>query len=206
MVSYPRTGTPNLGVQSTRLRAGRKGEKLKTLTIVLLAGLFAFSGCAKKESEPELQTQTESSPVDESAEPVTETPAMASAAIPEVVGDTVTTASGLKYIDVTVGEGQSPEAGQLIAAHYTGWLTDGTKFDSSRDRGEPLRFPIGQGRVIKGWDEGLISMKPGGRRILIIPPDLGYADRGTPGGPIPPGATLIFDVELVEIQAATPRF
>jgi peptidylprolyl isomerase len=148
------------------------------------------------ESEPKMATEQ---PKEEMT-----APAMGAAEIPQVPGDTVTTASGLKYIDVKVGGGDSPQAGQLIAVHYTGWLADGTKFDSSRDRGEPLRFPIGQGRVIKGWDEGLMSVKTGGQRILIIPPGLGYDDRGTPGGPIPPGATLIFDVELVEIQAATP--
>ncbi|MBD3297926.1 MAG: FKBP-type peptidyl-prolyl cis-trans isomerase [candidate division Zixibacteria bacterium] len=131
--------------------------------------------------------------------------AMADAGIPEVSGDTVTTESGLKYIEVEVGEGASPESGDIIAAHYTGWLTDGTKFDSSRDRGQPLEFPVGQGRVIKGWDEGLLSMNVGGRRVLIIPPELGYGERGTPGGPIPPGATLVFDVELVDInEPATP--
>jgi len=136
--------------------------------------------------------------------PAAEAPAMLPAGIPQITGDTVTTPSGLKYIDVKVGEGVAPQAGQLIAAHYTGWLTDGTKFDSSRDRGEPLRFPIGQGRVIKGWDEGLMSMKVGGHRVLIIPPDLGYGERGTPGGPIPPNATLVFDVELVDVQGAMP--
>jgi FKBP-type peptidyl-prolyl cis-trans isomerase len=103
------------------------------------------------------------------------------------------------------GDGPTPAAGDLIGAHYTGWLLDGTKFDSSRDRGQPLQFPIGQGRVIRGWDEGLMSMSVGGRRLLIIPPELAYGERGTPGGPIPPNAILVFDVELVSITPkATP--
>lgn len=119
--------------------------------------------------------------------------------IPQVAGDTVTTPSGLKYIEMTVGTGAQPAAGQMINAHYTGWLTDGKKFDSSRDRGQTFSFPLGQGRVIAGWDEGIASMKVGGRRLLIIPPGLGYGERGA-GGVIPPNATLVFDVELVGIQ------
>ena len=124
--------------------------------------------------------------------------------IPQVAGDTITTASGLKYVEMTVGTGAAPQAGQVVQAHYTGWLTDGKKFDSSRDRGQTFAFPLGQGRVIRGWDEGIASMKVGGRRLLIIPPTLGYGERGA-GGVIPPNATLVFDVELVGIQAASPQ-
>jgi peptidylprolyl isomerase len=142
-------------------------------------------------------------------EPATEAPAdttaPADSGIPTVSGDTVTTETGLKYIVMATGDGPTPEAGNLIGAHYTGWLLDGTKFDSSRDRGQPLQFPVGQGRVIKGWDEALTTMNIGERRLLIIPPELAYGERGTPGGPIPPNATLIFDVELMSITpAATP--
>lgn len=157
-----------------------------SLLIVLSTGILLI-GCAKKEVPPAQQST-------QAAKEVAPPPA---SGIPTVVGDTVTTPSGLKYIEITVGQGASPTLGQIVSAHYTGWLTNGSRFDSSRDRGQPLEFTLGAGRVIKGWEEGLASMKVGGRRMLIIPPSLGWGDRGTPGGPIPPGATTIFDVELV---------
>jgi FKBP-type peptidyl-prolyl cis-trans isomerase len=113
--------------------------------------------------------------------------------------DNITTPSGLKYIDLKVGDGATPKTGQIVEVHYTGTLENGTKFDSSRDRNSPFKFKIGVGQVIKGWDEGVGTMKVGGRRQLIIPPDLGYGSRGA-GGVIPPNATLIFDVELLGIQ------
>ena len=109
------------------------------------------------------------------------------------------TASGLEYEDTTEGTGPSPQAGQTAVVHYTGWLTNGTKFDSSRDRGTPFSFTIGRGQVIAGWDEGVATMKTGGRRKLTIPPNLGYGAHGA-GGVIPPNATLIFDVELLEVR------
>jgi peptidylprolyl isomerase len=111
----------------------------------------------------------------------------------------ITTPSGLKYIDVTEGEGVSPKTGQKVTVHYTGTLENGQKFDSSRDRSQPFSFQIGVGQVIQGWDEGVGTMKVGGRRTLIIPPDLGYGARGA-GGVIPPNATLIFDVELLAVK------
>jgi FKBP-type peptidyl-prolyl cis-trans isomerase len=104
----------------------------------------------------------------------------------------VTASSGLQYIDVKEGEGKPVEVGSVIEVDYTGWLVNGTKFDSSLDRGDPFSFKVGAGNVIKGWDEGLVGMKAGGIRKLIIPAELGYGDRGTPS--IPPGATLIFEV------------
>ena len=110
-----------------------------------------------------------------------------------------TTPSGLQYRDLTVGEGTAASQGDTAVVHYTGWLLDGTKFDSSVDRGTPFEFPLGAGRVIGGWDEGVGSMNVGGKRELIIPPDLAYGDRGA-GGVIPPGATLKFEVELLDLK------
>ncbi len=110
-----------------------------------------------------------------------------------------TTPSGLQYTDVKVGTGASPAQGQTAVVHYTGWLVDGKKFDSSKDRGQPFTFPVGRGQVIKGWDEGVATMKVGGTRKLVIPPDLAYGARGA-GGVIPPNATLTFEVELLEIR------
>ncbi|MBX9668651.1 MAG: FKBP-type peptidyl-prolyl cis-trans isomerase [Candidatus Obscuribacterales bacterium] len=111
----------------------------------------------------------------------------------------VTTPSGLQYEDLAVGAGASPQTGQTVVVHYTGWLTDGTKFDSSVDRGRPFEFSIGRGQVIKGWDEGVATMKIGGKRKLTIPAELGYGSRGA-GGLIPPGATLVFEVELLGLK------
>jgi FKBP-type peptidyl-prolyl cis-trans isomerase FkpA len=113
-----------------------------------------------------------------------------------VVGEEIRTPSGLKYVDLVIGGGESPKLGQTVTVHYTGTLENGTKFDSSVDRGRPFVFPIGEGRVIKGWDEGVITMKIGGKRKLIIPPDLAYGPEGRPPV-IPPSATLIFEVELL---------
>jgi len=110
-----------------------------------------------------------------------------------------TTASGLKYEDVKVGTGETATAGRTVSVHYTGWLTDGKKFDSSKDRGKPFEFPLGGGRVIKGWDEGVQGMKVGGVRKLTIPASLGYGSRGA-GGVIPPDATLVFEVELLGVR------
>jgi peptidylprolyl isomerase len=109
------------------------------------------------------------------------------------------TPSGLQYVDVKVGTGASPAKGQTAVVHYTGTLADGKKFDSSKDRGEPFSFAIGRGQVIKGWDEGVATMKVGGTRKLVIPPDLAYGARGA-GGVIPPNATLTFEVELLEVR------
>ena len=109
-----------------------------------------------------------------------------------------TTASGLIIEELVAGQGAEAAAGQSVTVHYTGWLTDGRKFDSSKDRGDPFVFPLGRGHVIKGWDEGVAGMKVGGKRKLTIPPALGYGARGA-GGVIPPNATLVFEVELLGI-------
>ena len=111
----------------------------------------------------------------------------------------ITTPSGLVYEDTTTGSGATAAAGQQVSVHYTGWLTSGVKFDSSKDRNEPFDFRLGGGNVIKGWDEGVQGMQIGGVRKLTIPPQLGYGERGA-GGVIPPNATLVFEVELLKIR------
>jgi peptidylprolyl isomerase len=129
--------------------------------------------------------------------------ASATQASAQTQGKTMTTPSGLQITDTKVGTGAQPQTGQTCVMHYIGWLYDngtkGAKFDSSLDRGEPFEFAIGQGQVIKGWDEGVATMKVGGKRTLVIPPQLGYGARGA-GGVIPPNATLIFDVELLGVK------
>ena len=125
-------------------------------------------------------------------------------ALAQTTGAPVTTASGLQILDAKVGTGPSPKPGQICVMHYTGWLYEngqkGKKFDSSVDRNEPFEFPIGQHKVIAGWDEGISTMKVGGKRTLIIPPELAYGPAGAGNGLIPPYATLIFDVELVAVK------
>jgi FKBP-type peptidyl-prolyl cis-trans isomerase len=116
----------------------------------------------------------------------------------------VTLKSGLKYEDLVVGKGKVAKDGTSVKVHYTGWLTDGTKFDSSKDRNEPFELTL-PGQVIKGWNEGIPGMKVGGRRKLVIPPALGYGGQGTPGGPIPPNATLVFEVELLAVGIAAVK-
>ena len=119
--------------------------------------------------------------------------------LPPVSGEPTVTASGLQFIDIEVGTGDAPQSGQTVEVHYTGWLADGTKFDSSLDRGQPLSFVLGADQVIASWEEGVTSMKVGGKRRLIIPPELGYGERGYPPD-VPPNAELIFDVELLAIK------
>jgi peptidylprolyl isomerase len=125
--------------------------------------------------------------------------AASSSGIAKVSGEPTTTPSGLQYWDIVVGNGPTAAPGNMVHVHYSGYLTTGEKFDSSRDRGEPFSFPLGAGQVIKGWDDGVAGMKVGGQRQLRIPPQLGYGSAGA-GGTIPPNATLVFDVELLGVD------
>jgi len=149
-----------------------------TLTLFAILGGASACGTTNKSSTP--GTTSTSSPMKVNSQPTT-------------------TASGLKYWDIVVGTGATAVAGNTVKVHYSGFLTSGEKFDSSRDRGEPFSFPLGAGQVIKGWDEGVAGMKVGGQRQLRIPPELGYGAAGA-GGAIPPNATLIFDVELLGVD------
>ncbi len=177
--------------------------------LMLVVPALLLAGC-KSQQPTESQTTTTTATTTTAQSPVPAPAPQAQPAAP-VKEDTVeaarklgtptqntvvTTASGLKYIDVTVGSGAEAKAGQNVSVHYTGWLVNGTKFDSSKDRGQPFQFPLGGGRVIKGWDQGVAGMKVGGVRKLIIPSELGYGTRGA-GNVIPPNATLIFEVELL---------
>jgi peptidylprolyl isomerase len=146
----------------------------KLIVIMLLVAAVVIPACSQKEMKPAAETKG--------------APAAA---------NTVTTPSGLSYADLVVGKGPTPAPGKAVKVHYTGWLENGTKFDSSLDRGEPFVFAIGAGQVIPGWDEGVMSMKVGGKRKLIIPPQLGYGAAGA-GSAVPPNATLIFEVELLD--------
>ena len=135
------------------------------------------------------------------AQSATKKPAASNTNAPtKVVGNGVRTPSGLVYWDIRVGTGEAVKEGSHVRVHYTGWLTNGKKFDSSVDAGTPFDFTIGNGEVIKGWEEGVTGMRVGGKRQLRIPPALGYGTEGTPGGPIPPNANLIFDVQLLQVQ------
>lgn len=159
----------------------------KLIPLVIILALF-IAGCGKKAEQQPQETQETEQTATTSSEP----------APPEVdPGKMVMTASGLNYADIVIGDGEAAIAGQKVKVHYTGWLTDGTKFDSSFDHDRPFEFPLGAGRVIKGWDEGVEGMKVGGKRLLIIPPELGYGGRAV--GPIPPNSVLKFEVELLEI-------
>ena len=166
-----------------------------TITVVTLVALSA-AGCAHTSSGP----QSSSSTTTTSAPPAEKAPSQPVGSIPSVPADAqtpVTTASGLIYQDFVVGTGASPVAGREVAVRYIGWLTNGTSIDN--DHGTPYSFPIGRSRVIAGWDEGIMSMKVGGKRRLTVPASLAYGREGA-GGLIPPNATLIFDVELVIVS------
>ena len=164
--------------------------------ILMISILFFLGACT-----PQPQTEEREPTAQPSAEPTTapEPESAAPATEPTAEPEMVTTSSGLKYQDVVVGKGPTPKAGSQVMVHYTGWLADGTKFDSSVDRGKPFYFRLGRGEVIKGWDEGVATMHVGGKRKLTIPPQLAYGAKGYPGA-IPPNSTLVFEVELLGFQ------
>ena len=159
-------------------------RRMAALTVVLAVALFASAYLIRAQQK---------------SAPAKKAPTSTAAPTP-VTSDPVVTKSGLKYWDITVGEGAEAVRGKRVRVHYTGWLTNGKKFDSSVDRGEPFEFRLGAGEVIRGWDEGVAGMKVGGKRQLNIKPSLGYGSAGAGGGVIPPRSTLIFDVELLAVR------
>lgn len=168
---------------------------------LLMLGLGCGGGEQETETATEEPVAEETAPVEEPQPPAEIVSTTAIGEIPAYEGDTVTTASGLRYIDLKVGDGAALQVGQTVSVHYTGWTaSDGKKFDSSHDRGQPMQFPVGTGRMIPGFDEGVMSMNIGGKRLLILPGDLAYGPRGNPRAGIGPNATLLFDVEVVSAQ------
>lgn len=167
--------------------------KISLAHSILFAGALLSAACASNTTSSDATTTTAT------AASAADTQRSATVDQFEIPKNTTTTASGLQYSIAREGNGAVATNGHKVDVHYTGWLTDGTKFDSSRDRGKPFSFVVGQGSVIKGWDEGVAGMKVGEQRVLVIPADLGYGARGA-GGVIPPNATLVFRVELVNVH------
>ena len=171
----------------------RRRKKPVLLGVLLLVIMSVLSACGDATGTPSTDTTASATTSSASSTPF-------ASGIPQVTGKTITTSDGLQYIDTKVGDGAEAKAGQTVSVNYTGYLAaNGKKFDSSVDKGVPFPFPLGTGRVIKGWDEGVAGMKVGGKRRLIIPPDLGYGAGGYPPV-IPASATLVFDVELLSVQ------
>jgi peptidylprolyl isomerase len=174
--------------------------------LALSLGVFVLSSCSSQSGNqqaaggggnPPKQAEQASTPPAQTQSPAPTSPA---GPTPTTEAQTQVLPSGLKYVDLVPGTGASPQVGQMVSVHYTGWLVDGKKFDSSVDRGQPFQFMLGKGQVIKGWDEGVASMKIGGKRKLIIPPALGYGGRSVGNGLIPPNSTLVFEVELLGVK------
>lgn len=161
------------------------GSGEKVLVCCLLLAAATLSACSSKETQSSVSKKGDDMVMSNSVGDKTE--------------KMISTPSGLQYLDMVAGNGASPAPGKKVTVHYTGWLTDGRKFDSSVDRNEPFVFQIGRGEVIPGWDEGVMTMKIGGKRKLVIPANLGYGAAGA-GGVIPPGATLVFEVILLDIR------
>jgi peptidylprolyl isomerase len=200
-----RCGDGGIGIEAPRPKRSPNAvyiERSAALAAAIGVGFLAIVSYRCRRTRP-LRRKSRHMPVTRRVMIATATLAAALPAAAQMQGKVMTTETGLKFIDTTVGTGASPKSGQTCVMHYTGWLfeggTKGRKFDSSVDRGSPFEFPIGMKRVIAGWDEGVATMKVGGKRTLIIPPQLGYGERGA-GGVIPPNATLIFDVELLAIK------
>lgn len=178
--------------------------KYLSSTLVALVVASSLAGCGGGDSTQtttnETSTTTSTSTTPSTTASATTNTANAGTDMPVVdPAKLKTTPSGLQYEDVVTGNGSSPQTGQQVQVHYTGWLTSGKKFDSSVDRGQPFEFTIGQGQVIKGWDEGVATMKTGGTRVLVIPAPLAYGERGA-GADIPPNAPLIFKVQLLGVR------
>ena len=168
---------------------------MKRFVTSALAALLAMSALACNKTS----TKSSSSGMETSTSAKAQTTTPATSTTPAPAGQEVTMPSGLKYTDVKVGDGDIADDGMTATVHYTGWLLNGTKFDSSLDQGKPFSFKLGAGQVIKGWDEGVKGMRIGGKRHLIIPADMGYGANGA-GGVIPPNATLVFDVDLLGLS------
>jgi len=197
-------------IQESSRRSGSRAQALRTtgrvvLAVAMLAALMAATSGCTAPAAPQSSTAASTTEASTTAQPVAEptptadaqpNPATTPPPAPAQPAD-----QKLKIKDIKKGKGDVAKAGMTVSVHYTGWLTNGTKFDSSVDRGQPFSFALGAGQVIAGWDQGVAGMKVGGVRELIIPPSLGYGAQGTPGGPIPPDATLKFRVELLGVSA-----